>query len=303
MSLEDEPTILACIPAYNEANTIADIVNKTKKYASEVVVYDDGSVDKTDEIAKAAGATVIRDPKNKGYGAAIKTLFRVAKAKNADIMVTLDSDGQHNPNDIPAIIEPILTEGFDIVIGSRFLDDKDKMQIPAYRRLGIRTITRFTSRESYRNMTDAQSGFRAYSKKAISKINLFDNGMSASTEILLRAKESSLLMKEVPVTITYQVENPSTHHALSHGLGVLFRVLQFITLRHPLTFYGIAGIVMLVISAFYTNGALDWYSKTKFISTNMILLSVGSAVVGMILLSTAVILFGIISLIKDKIRE
>ena len=302
MSLEDEPIILACIPAYNEANTIADIVNKAKKYASEVVVYDDGSVDKTDEIAKAAGATVIRDPKNKGYGAAIKTLFRVAKAKNADIMVTLDSDGQHNPNDIPTIIEPILTEGFDIVIGSRFLDEKDRMQIPAYRRLGIRTITGFTSRESYRNMTDAQSGFRAYSKKAISKINLFDNGMSASTEILLRAKESSLLMKEVPITITYQVENPSTHHPISHGLGVLFRVLQFITLRHPLTFYGIAGIVMLVISAIYTNSALDWYSKTKFISTNMILLSIGSAVLGMILLSTAVILFGIISLIKDKIR-
>src|SRR5215213_10122607 len=98
MSSNYNSKILVCMPAYNESRTIGDIVQKAKKYAAEVIVYDDGSVDNTEEVAKAAGATVIRNPSNKGYGVAIRALFQVAREKNADIVVTLDSDGQHNPD-------------------------------------------------------------------------------------------------------------------------------------------------------------------------------------------------------------
>lgn len=103
-------------------------------------------------------------------------------------MVTLDSDGQHNPDEIPEVISPILSEGFDIVIGSRFLGYVDgQHKIPAYRSIGIKTVTKFTQATSYNHLTDAQSGFRAYNKNVLSKLQLFEEGMS--TEIVLKANQ------------------------------------------------------------------------------------------------------------------
>src|SRR5919106_3949498 len=165
---------LVCIPAYNEAKTIGDVVRKAKKYAQYVIVYDDGSTDDTYVVAKSSGADqVIRSTENKGYGVAIRALFQAAREKDADLMVTLDSDGQHDPDQIPDLIKPICEEGFDITIGSRFLRSEDKVGIPSYRSFGIRAITRLANYASYRDITDAQSGFRAYNNKAITSINLF----------------------------------------------------------------------------------------------------------------------------------
>jgi glycosyltransferase involved in cell wall biosynthesis len=299
-NLTRKPYVVACIPAYNEAKTIADIIRTTRKYVNEVIVYDDGSMDNTDEIAKAAGASVIRSLFNKGYGVAIKILFQAAREKNADIMITLDSDGQHDPDQIPTVLEPILNDGFDIVIGSRFLNYSDRQKVPAYRSFGVKTITRFTQAASYNNITDAQSGFRAYNKNALSKVNLFEQGMAVSTEILLRAKEKNMLIKEVPVTIEYNVKNPSTHNPLSHGIGTLYSIMQFISLRHPLAFYGIPGIILLAISGLFIYTQLDLYSATKYISTNLILVSLGAAITGMILLATAVIINTITALLKVR---
>lgn len=295
--------ILACIPAYNEAKKIGEIINKAKKYVTDVLVYDDGSDDNTDEVAKAAGAVVIRSPRNKGYGVAIKALFEAAREEKADVMVTLDSDGQHDPDQIPEIIEPIVNDHCDVVIGSRFLNESDKERVPKYRSFGIKTITKLTQVASYHNITDAQSGFRAYSRKALSMINLFEDGMSVSTEILLRSKEKNLTIKEVPVTINYSVGKSSTHNPISHGAGVLYSVLQFISLRHPLAFYGFPGIALLIISAFYISNAMELFSATRYISTNMILVSVGAAVVGVVLLATGAILYTITALLKGRIRE
>ncbi len=295
--------IFACIPAYNEAKKIGEIISKAKQYVSDVIVYDDGSNDNTDKVAKAAGAVVIRSPRNKGYGIAIKALFEAAREEKADVMVTLDSDGQHDPDQIPEIIEPIVNDDCDVVIGSRFLDDSDKEKVPMYRSFGIKTITKLTQVASYQNITDAQSGFRAYSKTALSKINLFEDGMSVSTEILLRSKEKGLTIKEVPVTINYSVGKSSTHNPISHGVGVLYSVLQFISLRHPLAFYGFPGIALLIISAFYISTAMELFSATRYISTNMILVSVGAAVVGVVLLATGAILYTITALLKGRIRE
>ncbi|MFZ0511132.1 MAG: glycosyltransferase family 2 protein [Candidatus Nitrosopolaris sp.] len=298
-----KPYVLVCIPAYNEAGSIADVILGAKRYASEVLVYDDGSSDNTSAIAKSTGATVIHGSANKGYGFAIKSLFHFAKEKDADIIVTLDSDGQHNTDDIPSIVHSIATEGFDIVIGSRFLSDISKGKVPPYRTIGIKTITRFTQRASYVGITDAQSGFRGYSRNAIAKINLFENGMAASTEILLIAKEKNLLVKEVPITVNYGPEYSSTHNAFSHGVGVLVSVIQFISIKHPLLFYGLGGIALLSVAAFYTHWALDLYSDKKYISTNMILLSVGSGLVGVVLLATAVILYTLNVLLRGRIKE
>jgi glycosyltransferase involved in cell wall biosynthesis len=295
--------IMVCIPAFNAAKNIGQVIDKAKRYAHEVVVYDDGSVDRTNEIVKDAGATLIRHPINKGYGAAIKKLFRLAREKNADIMVTLDSDGQHDPDYIPSLIKPISNDGFDMVIGSRFLSEEGEKKVPRYRSLGIRTITKFAKAISFSNLTDAQSGFRAYSKDAIAKINLFEEGMSVSAEILLRAKENGLSVKEVPVTIDYDVVRRSTHNAVSHGIGVLYSIIHFISLRHPLLCYGIAGIALLVVAASYTTNAVELFSKTRFVSTNLILLSVGTALVGIVLLATGTIIYSIKALLKGRLGD
>jgi glycosyltransferase involved in cell wall biosynthesis len=293
---------LVCIPAFNEAKNIAEVIMKTKKYADGIIVYDDGSTDDTFEIAKSAGATVIRNPENKGYGVAIRSLFQAAKEQDADFMVTLDSDGQHNPDQIPQLMEPLLKQGFDLAIGSRFLNSNDKEKVPRYRSFGIKTITKLTQAASYGGITDSQSGFRAYNRNALSKINLFEDGMTVSIEILLRAKEKNLLATEVPITINYDIKDTSTHNPITHGIGVLYSLVQFVSLRHPLAFYGIPGIALLGIAAFFLRNALHLFSTTGYVSTNMILISVGIAVVGVVLLATAAIVYTLIALLKGKIK-
>jgi len=295
--------ILVCIPAFNEAKTISEVIMKSKKYADGIIVYDDGSTDDTYEVSNSAGATVIRNPENKGYGVAIRSLFQAAKEQDADIMVTLDSDGQHNPDQIPQLIEPVLKQRFDMVIGSRFLNSNDKEKVPRYRSLGIKTITKLTQAASYNGITDSQSGFRAYSRNALSKINLFEDGMAVSIEILLRAKEKNLLTTEVPITINYDMRDTSTHNPISHGVGVLYSVLQFVSLRHPLAFYGLPGIVLLGVAALFLRNALHLFSTTGYVSTNMILISVGIAVVGVVLLATAAIVYTLIALLKGRIKN
>jgi glycosyltransferase involved in cell wall biosynthesis len=300
------PRILVCIPAYNEATSIADIIKRAANYSSEVIVYDDGSTDNTAEVAKAAGASVLRNRMNKGYGVAIRKLFEAAVEKDADVMVTLDSDGQHDPDEIPRISRPILNEGVDLVIGSRFLRDKSnssQQKIPSYRNLGIKTITRLTQAASYNGITDAQSGFRGYSKNALSKINLFEDGMAVSTEILLGAREKNLVVKEVSVSINYDVEKPSTHNPVSHGVGVIYSLIQFISLRHPLGFYGLPGIAFLIIAGVLLNYGMMVYGSQRHSSVEYVVSSVGFGVVGVVLLATGAILYTITALLKGKIKD
>lgn len=113
--------ILVCIPARDEEKTIATVIVKSKRHADKIVVCDDGSEDMTGEVAKALGAEVIRVSSSGGYGAALALLFERANQIAPDVMVTLDADGQHNPDDIPTLTKPILDQQADVVIGSRFL--------------------------------------------------------------------------------------------------------------------------------------------------------------------------------------
>jgi glycosyltransferase involved in cell wall biosynthesis len=301
---ERRARIIVCIPAFNEAASITNIIKRAADYAREIIVYDDGSVDNTEEVAKAAGAIVIRNPKNKGYGHAISMLVETAIKRDADIMVTLDSDGQHNPNEIPKIIDPILKEECDIVIGSRYLADKgNRLKMPAYRNIGIKTITRFAQAASYTHLTDAQSGFRAYNKNALSKLNLQEEGMAISTEILTSAKEKNLTVKEVPITVDYNVKEPSTHNPVSHGGGVLYSLIQFISLRHPLAFYGLPGIAFIVIAVMLLNYGMMVYGSSRHSSVEYIVSAVGFGVVGIVLLATGSILYTITALLKGRIKD
>jgi len=154
---------LVCIPAYNEEPYIQDVIKKSLLHVDKVVVCDDGSTDNTAKLAKDAGAIVISQ-KNQGYGAALSTLFDYARRENAQIMITLDGDGQHNPHQIPLLINAIIDHNVDVVIGSRFLDDSTKSS--GYRKTGIKIITSASNYGTNFKVTDSQSGFRAYSKNA-----------------------------------------------------------------------------------------------------------------------------------------
>jgi len=192
---------VVCIPAYNEEIKIKEVVKKALPYVDKVIVCDDGSTDKTAVLAKKAGATVISHETNLGYGAAISTLFDYCRKNNAEIMVTLDGDGQHNPDQVPDLVNVILKHNVDVVIGSRSLrDDKD---LPSYRRTGIKIITSTINSATNLKVTDSQSGFRAYSRTAIDLIHPSESGMSVSTEILLKISNNGLSMAEVPITVSY----------------------------------------------------------------------------------------------------
>ena len=298
---KDKPHIIACIPAYNRDKTIAKVVLKAKKHVDEVIVCDDGSQqgDMTAIIAEALGATVVKHQKNMGYGATLRTLFYEARKRNPDVMVTLDADYQHNPDDIPRLIKPILDGEADIVIGSRFLGEENR-EIPKDRKMGIKAITKLTNIGSYKEITDAQSGFRAYSRKAIQLITPTEYGMGASTEILLKAKEKGLKIKEIPIKINYDVEKPSTHNPLYHGIDVVLSTIKHMSIRHPLLFYGVPGLIALLVATAFWIWTLQIFAATRQIITNIALVAIGAAIVGLMLLTTAIILWILVSVIREK---
>jgi len=293
--------IVVCIPAYNEKDTIAEIIIGALRFATDVLVCDDGSVDGTDLIAEKAGALVIKHTRNMGYGAAIKTLFEAARERNADVIVTLDSDGQHDPSQISEVIKPIIYDGFDITIGSRFLNAIDIEHVPIFRGIGIRIITKLARRVSYGNLTDAQSGFRAYSKRAVSRMELSENGMPISTEILIKARRDNLTITEVPIAVKYGIINTSTHNSFSHGMNLLYSIMQFVVIRHPMLFIGLPGLVLMVLAAILISQALELFSASRYVSTPLILLSTSSAIIGMIMIVTSTLIYAIKILISKRV--
>ena len=215
---------IACIPALNESSTIAGIVARSKKYVNKVFVVDDGSSDKTRIMAQAAGATVISHRKNVGYGAALKTIFQIAREKRADALVIIDGDGQHDPDEIPKVLKPVLSGLADVVIGSRFVGGS-RTKIPPIRRVGM-VILNFATQLMGARVTDTQSGFRAYSKRALSVINPNELGMAAGSEILIQASNHGLRITEVGASCKYEEDPDRSRSQFAHGLEVLLSLVK-----------------------------------------------------------------------------
>ncbi len=287
---------LVCIPAYNEEEHIEDVIKKSLPHVDQVIVCDDGSTDNTAKIAKDAGAIVISQ-KNQGYGAAIATLFEYARRENAQIMITLDGDGQHNPDQIPLLIDTITTHNVDVVIGSRFLDDTTKTS--GYRKTGIKIITSASNYGTNFKVTDSQSGFRAYSKDAIDAIHPTEQGMAVSTEILLKISNKGLSLAEVPITISYNGDT-SEQHSASHGVSVLMNTLKYVSIRHPIKFYGIPGLALIVAGIILGGIFLDAYLNQQVVFYGSLLGSVVMFLLGAMLTVTSIILFSMANLMRDR---
>lgn len=212
-------------------------------------------------------------------------------------MVTFDADGQHRIEDIQTVIEPILKNEVDIVVGSRFLKENDG--VPEYRKFGIKVITKVTNATLSDKLTDSQSGFRAYNRKALSDLAISDYGMGVSTEILIKASNKGMKIAEVPITILYDGDT-STHHPVSHGVSVLFSTMKFISIEHPLKFYGIPGIILSAIGLFFVVWTIQYFSEVGDFPPVLALIAIGATLLGTILIMTAILLYTLVNVVRER---
>ena len=284
------------LPAYNEEKNIAKIIVYLKKIADQIIVCDDGSDDSTSMIAKSLGVIVINHPKNLGYGSAIKSIFLKAKEIDADVLVTIDADGQHKIEDVEKVVKPIVDGHADISIGSRFLKEGDT--VPNYRKLGIKVITKVTNSSLSDKITDAQSGFRAYNKKVLQSLTPSDSGMGISTEILIKSSNLGLKIAEVPTKIQYEGET-SSQNPVSHGTGVLLSTLKYISIERPLVFYGIPSFIFFITGLTFTFFAAQYYAEIGRLNTNLTLIAGGTLLIGVILIVTTILLYSLVSVVRE----
>ena len=284
------------IPAYNEEKNIAKIIVKLKKTVDQILVCSDGSTDSTAEIAESLGAIVIKHPKNLGYGSAIRSIFLKSREINAEVLVTIDADGQHKIEDVKKVIKPIVDEQADISIGSRFLEEGDNA--PKYRKLGINIITKVTNSSLSEKITDAQSGFRAYNNKVLQSLTPSDSGMGISTEILIKSSNLGLKIAEVPTEIQYEGET-SSQNPISHGTGVLISTLKYISIERPLVFYGIPSFIFFIIGLTFTFFAVQYYTEIGRLNTNLTLIAGGTLLIGVVLVVTTILLYSLVSVVRE----
>jgi len=285
------------IPAFNEERNIGPIIAQLKKKYDHVIVCDDGSSDMTATIATSLGAHVVKHEKNLGYGSAIKTIFNEARKVAGDVLVTFDADGQHQIEEIDSVLQPISENKSDIVIGSRFLGKA--MDLPKYRRIGIKTITGLTNVMTGSKITDSQSGFRAYTKKVLEEISPTESGMGISTEILIKAAKKELRITEVPITISYE-DNTHSQEPISHGTSVVMSTIKHVAIERPLLYYGMTGLGFLVVGLIFGAWTLQIYAEERVVMTNMALVGVGGVILGTILLISGTILYSIVSVVREK---
>ena len=286
------------IPAYNEEKNISTIIRKLQKITTKIIVCDDGSTDSTAKIAKEMGVLVLQHEKNLGYGSAIRSIFLKAREVNSESLITLDSDGQHRIEDIQTILKPLQNKEADLVIGSRFLNDDGK-NVPSYRKVGIKILTKLANTSLDQNITDSQSGFRGYSQEIIQNITPSESGMGVSNEILIKASKQGLKIVEVPIIILYD-GNTSTHNPISHGSSVLISTLKFISMEHPLKFYGIPGIAFLSIGLVFLIFTVHLFTDTRQILLSSAIMGVGSVIFGIVLIQSSILLYAMVNLIRKK---
>ncbi|MBN1439936.1 MAG: glycosyltransferase family 2 protein [Anaerolineales bacterium] len=287
--------LIAIIPAYNEERFIGSVVLKAKKYVDAVLVIDDGSKDLTAEVARAAGAVVVRHETNRGKGAALNSGFEKARELRAQAAVVLDGDGQHRPEDIPTVIAPIHDEKADIVVGSRYLEQQS--HIPFVRILGHRFFNSFTNWLTGTHVTDSQSGFRAFSTKALQRIKFKSEDFSVESEMQFLAAQQDLQLTEVPIVICYP-ERPK-RSVIAHGVSVLNGILRLVGQHRPLLFFGVPGAILITMGLLWGAWVVDIYSRYQTLAIGYALISVFLSIVGMFFLLTGIILHSIRALLME----
>jgi len=292
----DLVTVMVGIPCYNEEVAIGSLVARASQYADRVVVLDDGSTDKTAEIARLVGADVLVHSANCGKGVALRDLFKYAARCGVDILVILDGDGQHNPDDIPKLVQPLMLDEADVVNGSRYLSG-DRGGTPRYRRFGQVVLDKITRLGFSRdvNVTDTQSGFRAFSMKAARTFQFNTDQLAIDSEMLMDAAKAGLRIKEVDISVRYDVGHSSAH-PVAHGIQVLAGVLRNIEFKKPLLAFTMPGLICIgigvALAVYIVQGFYEWGRVPNGPAILMLLV----IIVGTFLTLTGIILHSMASL-------
>ncbi|MBF4467779.1 MAG: glycosyltransferase family 2 protein [Methanobrevibacter arboriphilus] len=300
--------IVAIIPAFNEEVALGSVILRTLQYVDKVIVVNDGSSDKTEDVAKLAGAEVISHSSNLGKGQGLKSGFDFVQASNENnnydelfsIIVTIDGDGQNNPDEIPQLVAPIISGEADFVNGSRYIEGSKEDDTPGYRRVGQKVLDKATNISSGLNITDSQSGFRAFSKKTIPFFKLNDSGFGIESEMLSDAAEAGIKVVEVPITVRYDL-NGSTENPITHGVGVLLKIIKDMELRRPLIYFTLPGFIIFLIGIISGIWFLNDYLNGTSINFGPTVIAIMLIIVGLFLMLNGILLDSIRKLINRKL--
>ena len=290
--------VIAIIPAYNEERYIGSIVLRSQEYADMGIVVDDGSADKTASIASRGGAHVVQHRVNHGKGVALNTGFCVARALQPAAIVILDGDGQHLPEEMPAVLAPILAGEADIVVGSRYLSGDSR--VPRLRAWGHRVVSLMTDLLSGVPVTDSQSGFRAFSPRAVKAISFSASGFAVESEMQFLARDHGLRVVEVAITADY-AERPK-RSIINHGLMVLNGVLRLVGQYRPLLFFGVPGLAMLLVGAGFGLYGVGTVRRSQALAVEYAVAAVLLTVIGCLSLFTGTLLHSIRGILTETFR-
>ena len=287
--------VVALIPAYNEERFIGSLVLAARPHVDYVIVIDDGSADRTTDIARSAGALVVRHEVNQGKAAAVNTGFQYIRSLAPAAMIMLDGDGQHCADDIPAVLAPVLDGVADIVVGSRFLSVKS--DIPAYRQFGQHGLTFVTNLASGVRVSDSQSGFRAFSAAALDRLSFSQGGFSIESEMQFLILDHELRVAEVPIRVIYA--EPAKRNPVSHGMQVLNGILRLVGQTRPLLFFGSLGFLTLSAGVLLGLVITRIYVQTQQLAVGYGLITVILCVLGVVLLFVGILLHSTRGMLLD----
>jgi len=292
-------SIIVCIPVHNEEKNIAKLIIDTKKFSNKIIVIDDGSSDYTSKIAKELGVEVISHEKNLGKSAALQSGFKHAMKFSPDVVVTMDGDGQHDPSFIPSLIEPIINEEVDIVIGSR----SNKTKMPTYRKIGYDAICFMNRKAINSKVRDTQSGFRAYSVKSINIIAQERyQDYAGEFEQLGTLAQKGFEIKEVPVEIKYDgLKKTSKKNFVSHGGELILASLFMIISKRPIVYLAMPGTIFLFVGLFFAFYTLFLFNVDRYFSIPMSVVSGGLVILGSLLILSSMFIY-IISKMQTNLK-
>jgi glycosyltransferase involved in cell wall biosynthesis len=294
-------TITAILPAFNEEISIGSMVLHAKQHVDHVLVIDDGSKDRTSEVAQLAGAEVIRHSKNLGKGMALKTGFEHVAKNGCKIIITMDSDGQHDPEDIHKLVAPILKGEADIVNGSRYLNGTDK-NTPLYRRIGQNILDNATNLNAGLHITDTQSGFRAFARDTLPVFNFRSNGLAIESEMLMDAANAGFRIKEVNIGVRYDVDC-SSENPIKHGIKVMANIINDMEINRPLYYFTLPGAVFGIVGLAMGLSFLQSFYNGEGLRFGPTLLMILLTLVGTFMVFTGIILHTMSKLINEYLKK
>jgi glycosyltransferase involved in cell wall biosynthesis len=237
--------IAVVIPALNEEATIGSIVLSAFRYSDQVYVINDGSTDKTSEVASLAGAEVIEMEHNGGKAVALMRGLRTAKREGYSYIVMMDGNAQHKSIDIPALIGPLENGSADMVIGSRFLNEDN--QAPSYRQVGKKVLNTFSKIGSKGKLMDTHSGYRSLGPKALANLDLDSADPSVVSDMITQFANRGLNVIEVPISARHVVPNGHEQGSTPKEMRLLENVLPTVAYKKPLLLFGLPGLVLFIM--------------------------------------------------------